>query len=247
VISETERLLNPSATELTPAVRYGTLFPFGDVSEGLELSAWMKAYAVLKDETFPAYPLAIEHAFRQVGFKRSMTLTGYTPGKLTDDHVASEVCNLLRLDGAPGAEATNRIPYSEDDTLPVQMCLNELGVESYVGHLMHGMDFRRGSFLTELVKRGALLIRPSNALLEAITNKYLSWYADVVHRAFGDRIKTVDLALGQLRLARKADKAREAKWASVGKFTARSSSKCMEAFAQALEGMASDAQKGKKK
>lgn len=246
-ISETERLLNPSTTELTPEVSFGTLFPFEDASKGLEFSIWMGAYASLKDR-YPAYPMAIEHAFLCAGYDRSMTLTDSAPGSLTGDRAASEVCDMLRSFGTPGADATERIPHSTDADSPAQMCSQSLDIKSYTDVTScYGVRFIRGSFLTELVKRGALLIRPSDAMLEAITNKHLCWYAGCVHKSFGERIKTVDLAMNLLRTARKADKARETKWAGVERFTARSSSKRMEAFTQALEGMASDAQKGKKR
>lgn len=247
VVSETDRLLNPSTTELTPEVRAGVLFPFGETSKGLEFSAWMEAYADLKDQDF-VYPTSVEHVFLRAGYNRSMTLTDFTQGRMTGDRMASEVCEMLRSYGAPGADATERIPYSGDDGSPTQMCLQSLDIRSYGGaSSVYGMNFIRGSFLTELVKRGALLIRPSDAMLEAIMNKHLCWYAGCVHKAFGERIKTVDLAADKLRLARKADKVREAKWARVERFTASLSSRSMEAFTQALEGMASDAQKGKKR
>lgn len=244
-ISETDRLLNPSTEELAPEIRCGTLFPFGKAPKGLEFSTWMRVCADLKNGI--SYPKAIEHAFLQVGYDRSMTLTDSDPGKPADDRIASDICYVLKLFGTPGADATERIPHSDGDN-KTWMCLKSLDVRPSGGSISsYNMNFVRGSFLTELVKRGALLVRPSDALLEAVTNRHLHWYADCVHKAFGERISTVDLAMDRLRNARKADKAREAKWARVKKLTARSSSKRMEAFTQALEGMAAEAQKGKKR
>jgi hypothetical protein len=242
-ISETDRLLNPSVEELIPEVRRGTLFPFGKISKGLEFSAWMRAYADLKNGI--PYPTVIEHSFLRVGYDRSMALADSITGELTDDRIASDICDKFRLFGTPGADATERIPHS-NGVNPTQMCLKSLDLHPY-GASSYNMQFVRGSFLSELVKRGALLIRPSDALLEAVTNRHLHWYADCVRKAFGERISTVDLAMDRLRNARKADKTREAKWARVKKLTARLSSKRMEAFTQALEGMATEAQKGKKR
>lgn len=244
-ISETDRLLNPSTEDLAPEIRGGTLFPFGKVSKGLEFSVWMKACADLKNDT--SYPTVIEQAFLQVGYDRRMILTASIPRELTDDRIATDICGTLRLSGAPGADATERIPYS-DDVDSTQMCLRSLDISPYGGlSSSYEMGFIRGSFLAELVKRGALLVRPSDAMLKAITNRHLHWYADCVHKAFGERISTVDLAVTRLRSARKVDKVREAKWARVKRLTAKLSSKRMEAFTQALEGMTAEAQKGKKR
>lgn len=244
-ISETDRLLNPSAEDLVPEIRAGTLFPLGRVSKGIEFSVWMKACADLKNGIL--YPAAIEQAFLRAGYDRRMTLTDSVLGKLTDDLVASDVCDTFRSFGTPGANAADRIPHS-DGASPTKMCLKSLDISPY-GCLSssYKMTFIRGSFLAELVKRGALLVRPSDAMLEAITNRYLHWYADCVHEAFGERISTVDLAMIRLRNAREADKTRKAKWARVKRLTAKLSSKRMEAFTQALEGMAAKAQKGKKR
>ena len=249
VISETDRLLNPSTKDLVPEIRNGTLFPIGRTSKGLEFSAWMDAYATLKED-FPAYPMAIDYALHQVGYNRSMTLYNRGRPALTNDRLATEVCDTLNAIGAPGSDATRHIPYRNngDDSM-AYMCLgSRVGIKSVSGYRSsHSMQFIRGSFLTELVKRGALLIRPSGTVLKAVTDQHLCWYANIVHQAFRDRIETVDMALNRLRAARKEDKAREAGWARVKRFAAKSSSKRMEAFTQALEGMVAEAQKGKKR
>jgi hypothetical protein len=252
-ISETDRLLNPSAEDLVPEIRAGALFPFmhtGGPTRGNEFSTWLDAYSMLKDD-FPAYPAAIEHSLRLAGFHRGMTLRNQGLRDLTNDRLATEVCNTLGAIGAPGSDATRRIPYRDCDSgiETARMCLvgSSTDIRSYSGHSPYSMRFVRGSFLTELVKRGALLIRPSDAMLEAVTNHHLCWYAGIVHQAFRDRIETVNMALDRLRAARKDDKARETSWVRVEKSTAKSSSKRMEAFIQALGGMATEAQKGKKK
>lgn len=251
-VSETDRLLNPSVEDLVPEIRSGALFPFmhtGGPTRGSEFSAWLDAYAELKED-FPAYPSAIEHALRPAGYSRSMILCDRGPETLTDDHLATEVCHTLDATGAPGSDATRRIPYRDcrygDDT--ASMCLDaRTDIRSYPSyHSVHSMRFIRGSFLTELVKRGALLIRPSDTMLKAVTDEHLCWYAGIVRQAFRGRIETVDTALDRLRAARKEDKAREAGWIRVEKSTARSSSRRMEEFIQALGGMAAEAQKGKK-
>lgn len=253
VVSETDRLLNPSAEDLAPEIRSGALFPFmhtGGPTRGNEFSAWLDAYAELKED-FPAYPEAIEHALRPAGYSRSMILCDQGLKPLTNDRLATEVCQTLDAIGAPGSDATRRIPYHDcrcgDDT--VSMCRDaRTDIVPYSGyHSVHNMRFVRGSFLTELVKRGALLIRPSDAMLKAVTDEHLCWYASIVRQAFRDRIETVDTALGRLRTALKEDKAREASWVRVEKSTARSSSRRMEEFIQALGGMSAEAQKGKKK
>ena len=251
-VSETDRLLNPSATELTPEIWSGALFPFmhtGGPSRGDEFSTWLDTYADLKED-FPAYPSVIEHTLHLAGYNRSMTLCDRGSVSPTSDYLVTEVCNALGASGAPGADATGRIPYRDTDSGDgtMHMCLRApTDIRSYSGYTLYSMRFTRGSFLAELVKRGALLIRPSDAMLEAVTNHHLCWYAGIVHQAFGDRLKTVDMALDRLRAARKADKAREASWARVERSTSKSSSMRMETFIQALGGMATEAQKGKKR
>lgn len=252
-VSETDRLLNPSAEDLAPEIRSGALFPFmhtGGPSRGDEFSTWLDTYSTLKDD-FPAYPAAIEHSLRLAGFHRGMTLCDQGLRSLTDDRLATEVCDTLGAIGAPGSDATRRIPYRDCDCgiETAHMCLvgSSTAIRSYSRPSLYSMRFIRGSFLTELVKRGALLIRPSDTMLKAVTDAHLCWYASIVRRAFRDRIETVDTALDRLRAARKGDKAREASWVRVEKSTARSSSRRMEEFIQALGGMAADAQKGKKK
>lgn len=251
-VSETDRLLNPSAEELVPEIRFGALFPFmhtGGPSRGDEFSTWLDTYSILKDD-FPAYPAAIEHSLRLVGFHRGMTLDNQGLGSLTDDRLATDVCDTLGAIGAPGSDATRRIPYRDCDSgiETARMCLvgSPTDIRSYSSHSPYSMRFTRGSFLTELVKRGALLIRPSDAMLEAVTNHHLCWYAGIVRQAFRDRIETVNMALDRLRTARKADNTREVCWTRIERSTSKSSSMRMEAFIQALGGMATEAQKGKK-
>lgn len=252
-VSETNRLLNPSVEELVPEIWSGALFPFmhtGGPSRGDEFSTWLDTYSKLKDD-FPAYPAAIEHSLRLAGFHRGMTLCNQDRRSLTDDRLATEVCNILAEIGASGSDATHRIPFRESDggIEMARMCLvgSSTDIRSYSGCSSYGMRFTRGSFLTELVKRGALLIRPSDAMLEAVTNHHLCWYAGIVRQAFRDRIETVNMALDRLRTARKADNTREVCWTRIERSTSKSSSMRMEAFIQALGGMATEAQKGKKK
>lgn len=69
-------------------------------------------------------------------------------------------------------------------------------------------------FLTNMVRRGALLVRPNEDFVEAVTAAVAAWWMDEMRRRFNRRAAAGASYLSTLRKAVKADSARTRKYAS---------------------------------
>lgn len=151
-------------------------------------------------------------------------------GCVSDDHGTSPDPWMTQVwDGFGhliGADATEggRMPDTEDWFPMVCGPGQEADESSYdLPSVMHwGVGWEefstrvrvREHFLTNMVRRGALLVRPNEDFAEAVTAGVAAWWMAEMHRRFDRRAAAGAIYLDALRKAVKADSARARRYAS---------------------------------